>query len=127
MDKTTPALDKQGGDVGSSRTSSGLYQLPQEDPLKPPRILVAVLGMLALVASTGALAASSDDHKSQARVVGYYIEWGIYGRNYTVKNVATSGSASRLSVINYAFANVEPIEPNASGNVVCKLADAWAD
>jgi len=42
--------------MGSSRTDSGIYQLPQEDPMKPPRILVAIFGMLALVASTGALA-----------------------------------------------------------------------
>ena len=45
-------------------------------------------------------------------------------RNYLVKNVATSGSAARLSVINYAFANVAP---DSSGNVLCKLADDWAD
>jgi chitinase len=93
--------------------------------MQPPRILVAVFGLLALVASTAALAASSDDHKSQARVVGYYIEWGIYGRGYTVKNVATSGSASRLNVINYAFANVAGDE--SGNNIVCKLGDEWAD
>jgi chitinase len=93
--------------------------------MKPPRSLVAVLGLLALVASTSALAASADDHgRSRGNVVGYFTEWGIYGRNYLVKNVATSGSAARLSVINYAFANVAP---DSSGNVVCKLADEWAD
>jgi len=93
--------------------------------MKPPRSLVAVLGLLALLASTSALAASADDHdRSRGNVVGYFTEWGIYGRNYLVKNVATSGSAARLSVINYAFANVAP---DSSGNVVCKLADEWAD
>jgi Glycosyl hydrolases family 18 len=35
-----------------------------------------------------------------------------------------SGSAARLDVLNYAFANVAP---DADGNVVCKLADEWAD
>jgi chitinase len=61
-------------------------------------------------------------HGSQ--VVGYFIEWGIYGRNYKVKNVETSGSADRLTVINYAFGNVAP---DSTGSVVCKLGDEWAD
>jgi chitinase len=59
-----------------------------------------------------------------AEVVGYFIEWGIYGRNYKVKDVETSGSADRLTVINYAFGNVAP---DGAGNVACKLGDEWAD
>jgi chitinase len=92
--------------------------------MKPPRILIGALAILALAASTAAVAATSDGHGSRGNVVGYFTEWGIYGRNYTVKNIATSGSAARLSVIDYAFANVAP---DSSGNVVCKLADEWAD
>src|SRR5919204_4813069 len=91
--------------------------------MHPRRFLIAVLGALVVCSSTLALPASADD-QGHGKVVGYYIEWGIYGRNYTVKNVATSGSASRLDVINYAFANVAA---DASGDVVCKLADEWAD
>ncbi|HKY12770.1 MAG TPA: glycoside hydrolase family 18 protein, partial [Gaiellaceae bacterium] len=41
-----------------------------------------------------------------------------------MKDVATSGSAARLDVLNYAFGNVAP---DADGNVVCNLADEWAD
>lgn len=63
-------------------------------------------------------------HDPKAQVVGYFIEWGIYGRQYRVKDVETSGSADRLTVINYAFGNVAP---DAAGNVVCKLTDEWAD
>jgi chitinase len=89
---------------------------------------VAVLAVLtAVVAASLASAGSSSSAESargNARVVGYYIEWGIYGRNYTVKDVQTSGSADRLSVVNYAFGNVAP---DATGNVVCKLGDEWAD
>jgi len=40
------------------------------------------------------------------RVIGYFTQWGIYGRGYRVKNIDTSGSASRLTHINYAFGNV---------------------
>lgn len=40
------------------------------------------------------------------RVIGYFTQWGIYGRNYRVKNIDSSGSAARLTHINYAFGNV---------------------
>ncbi|HEY8482493.1 MAG TPA: glycoside hydrolase family 18 protein [Spirillospora sp.] len=40
-------------------------------------------------------------------VVGYFAEWGVYQRNYHVKNIETSGSADRLTHINYAFGNVQ--------------------
>ena len=64
------------------------------------------------------------ERRAGKQVVGYYIEWGIYGRSYTVKNVKTSGSAEKLTAINYAFGNVGSDD---SGKVVCKLADDWAD
>src|SRR5436190_1311281 len=93
--------------------------------MQPRRFLIAVLGVLVVCSSALALPASADDHgRPHANVVGYFTEWGIYGRNYTVKNVATSGSAAKLNVIDYAFANVAP---DSAGNVVCKLADEWAD
>src|SRR5690349_4114634 len=39
--------------------------------------------------------------------LGYFAEWGVYpARNYQVKNIDTSGSASKLTHINYAFGNV---------------------
>ncbi|HEY0662515.1 MAG TPA: glycosyl hydrolase family 18 protein [Lysobacter sp.] len=40
------------------------------------------------------------------RVIGYFTQWGIYGRNYRVRNIDTSGSAAQLTHINYAFGNV---------------------
>ncbi|MBD9730433.1 cellulose binding domain-containing protein [Streptomyces sp. H28] len=50
--------------------------------------------------------------------LGYFTEWGIYGRNYHVKNLVTSGSAAKITHINYAFGNVV--------NGQCKLDDAYA-
>jgi chitinase len=91
-----------------------------------PGLVVALAAALAALLVGGAKASTADrgDEGNGKRVVGYFIEWGIYGRQYFVKNVATSGSASRLDVLNYAFSNVAP---DASGNVVCKLGDEWAD
>ncbi|MGH8087500.1 MAG: glycosyl hydrolase family 18 protein, partial [Stenotrophomonas sp.] len=38
--------------------------------------------------------------------LGYFTNWGVYQRNYHVKNLVTSGTASKLTHINYAFGNV---------------------
>ncbi|KOU74344.1 chitinase [Streptomyces sp. MMG1533] len=54
-----------------------------------------------------------------SKVVGYFTDWGIYGRQYYVKNIETSGSADKLTHINYAFGNV------TDGK--CALGDSWAD
>jgi chitinase len=41
--------------------------------------------------------------------VGYFVQWGIYGRQYFVKNLETSGAAAKLTHVNYAFANLDPV------------------
>lgn len=66
------------------------------------------------------------------RVIGYFTQWGIYARNYRVKNIDTSGSAAKLTHINYAFGNVrnnrcevgvtQPSDPNTGVG-----GDAFAD
>lgn len=38
--------------------------------------------------------------------LGYFTEWGVYDRNYHVKNMETSGSADKITHINYSFGNV---------------------
>ncbi|MGY0056828.1 glycoside hydrolase family 18 protein [Streptomyces sp. LZ34] len=65
--------------------------------------------------------AAAGDKKAAAgnKVVGYFTEWGIYQRNYHVKNIQTSGSAAKLTHINYAFGNV------TGGK--CAIGDAYAD
>ena len=88
---------------------------------------LAILTTVAVAAPFAAVGLSNPTAGAPARgsqVVGYFIQWGIYGRNYKVKDVKTSGSAERLTVINYAFGNVAP---GSTGDVVCKLGDEWAD
>ncbi|MET8094560.1 glycosyl hydrolase family 18 protein [Micromonospora sp. NPDC005220] len=53
------------------------------------------------------------------KVVGYFAEWGVYGRNYHVKNIQTSGSAAKLTHILYAFGNT------TGGR--CTIGDSYAD
>jgi chitinase len=39
--------------------------------------------------------------------LGYFTNWGIYDHLYYVKNIVTSGSAAKLTHVNYAFGNVQ--------------------
>ncbi|WP_306214271.1 glycoside hydrolase family 18 protein [Actinoplanes sp. RD1] len=52
--------------------------------------------------------------------VGYFTQWGIYGRDFQLAKVDKSGAAARLTHLNYAFGPV-----TAAG--VCDSADPWAD
>ncbi|MCG5218180.1 glycosyl hydrolase family 18 protein [Streptosporangium sp. KLBMP 9127] len=53
------------------------------------------------------------------KLLGYFVQWGVYQRGYHVKNIDTSGSAAKLTHINYAFGNVQ------GGR--CTLGDTYAD
>ncbi|QEU91786.1 chitinase [Streptomyces kanamyceticus] len=50
--------------------------------------------------------------------LGYFTEWGVYQRNYHAKNIATSGSAGKITHINYSFGNVQ------GGK--CTMGDSYA-
>lgn len=91
------------------------------------RVLVAASAALALTAgalapATAANATETTDHHHGSRYqkVGYFTQWGIYSRGFHVKDLDTSGSAGRMTTLNYAFANVD-----ATGQ--CVSFDSWAD
>ncbi|WP_406345405.1 glycoside hydrolase family 18 protein [Streptomyces sp. NBC_00648] len=98
-------------------------------PRTPIRALVAAACTAALgvtlLAGTGSATASPEPAAARAplaagsKVVGYFTDWGVYQRNYHVKNIETSGSAAKLTHINYAFGNV------TGGQ--CAIGDAYAD
>ncbi|RZM94425.1 chitinase, partial [Streptomyces alfalfae] len=69
-------------------------------------------------ASAGQSAAPEQKAAAGSKVVGYFTEWGVYDRNYHVKNIETSGSAAKLTHINYSFGNVQ------GGK--CAMGDAYA-
>jgi chitinase len=81
--------------------------------------LAAALVASPASAAPAAPAAPAQAEASVGKVVGYFTEWGVYQRNYQVKNIETSGSASKLTHINYAFGNVT--------NGGCAIGDAYAD
>ncbi|MGW0597888.1 glycoside hydrolase family 18 protein [Streptomyces sp. NPDC002776] len=82
-------------------------------------------GLLAGAGSATASAPAAAPSKASApgagagsKVIGYFTEWGTYDRKYYVKNIETSGSAAKLTHINYAFGNV------TGGK--CAIGDSYA-
>ncbi|MDT9681078.1 glycosyl hydrolase family 18 protein [Streptomyces sp. TRM76323] len=61
-------------------------------------------------AASNAVNVTTDDVAGPGKQlkVGYFVQWGIYGRQYFVKNLDTSGAAAQLDVVNYAFENLDP-------------------
>jgi chitinase len=58
-------------------------------------------------------------------VVGYFAQWGVYARNYHVKNIDTSGSASKITHILYAFSN--STNGRCSNKEAAPNGDTYAD
>ncbi|MFG2318158.1 MULTISPECIES: glycoside hydrolase family 18 protein [Streptomyces] len=107
--------------------------VPHLPRVRPIRTLFSALCTVALgagllagagpaTATAGAPAAPAQASATQAaagsKVVGYFTEWGVYDRDYHVKNIESSGSADELTHINYSFGNV------TGGK--CAMGDAYA-
>jgi chitinase len=82
------------------------------------RRLVAVAAVAAVGVTVAPVAA--DATTKPYLKVGYFTQWGIYGRDFQLSKVQNSGAAARLTHLNYAFGPV-----TADG--VCASADPWAD
>ncbi|MEU5051628.1 glycoside hydrolase family 18 protein [Streptomyces sp. NPDC021096] len=99
--------------------------MPRPHGIRRPHALLASAAAAATLLATALAAAPAtadtpdDDTAAGKRVVGYFTNWGVYERNYHVKNIETSGSAAKLTHINYAFGNV------TGGK--CAIGDAYAD
>ncbi|MFJ3026383.1 glycoside hydrolase family 18 protein [Streptomyces tendae] len=100
--------------------------VPHLPRVRPIRTLFSALCTVALgaglLAGAGPATATAEAPAAQAaagsKVVGYFTEWGVYDRNYHVKNIESSGSADKLTHINYSFGNV------TGGK--CAMGDAYA-
>ncbi|MDF5754105.1 glycoside hydrolase family 18 protein [Spongiactinospora sp. TRM90649] len=91
------------------------------------RYIAATASAVALAATAVALPAQAQSldrdrpsHDDRFKRVGYFVQWGVYERNYHVKDLEASGAPRKLTHINYAFSDV-----TAQG--VCKSSDPWAD
>ncbi|GHO69874.1 hypothetical protein KSC_087660 [Ktedonobacter sp. SOSP1-52] len=97
----------------------------------PTRSLAVACIVFTLVMSfvvTHAAQAQFSPTKAQAATLAssnkinaaYFTQWGIYQRNYNVKNIVTSGTASKLNALMYAFANI-------NSSYQCYSGDTYAD
>ena len=83
------------------------------------RVPLAVTALALSLSSLAAPPADAAPSQSQSKVMAYFADWDVYARNYHVKDIETSGSAAKLTHINYAFGNV------TGGK--CVVGDPWAD
>ncbi|MET8188029.1 glycoside hydrolase family 18 protein [Streptomyces sp. NPDC005246] len=94
-------------------------------------IAACALSLVAGIAPAASASGSSASHAHASgsaayKRVGYFTQWGVYGRDFQVKDLDTSGAAAKLTHINYAFGNVSADGKCFTGNVPGE-ADAWAD
>ncbi len=71
------------------------------DGTRYPRLLLV---LIVLIAVCPALRAKSK--RAQSQVIGYFTESGAASGKYPVKNIVTSGAASLLTQLDYAFGHV---------------------
>ncbi|MGW3321748.1 glycoside hydrolase family 18 protein [Streptomyces virginiae] len=92
------------------------------------RLAVAACSLSLLTAFAPAAVAQADigGHDRSYKKVGYFTQWGVYGRDFQVQDLEANGSAGKLTHINYAFGNISPQGRCFTGNVPGE-ADAWAD
>lgn len=82
--------------------------------------------LTAFAPSAGAHGDAGKGHDRSYKKVGYFTQWGVYGRDFQVQDLDANGSAGKLTHINYAFGNVSADGKCFTGNVPGE-ADAWAD
>jgi chitinase len=68
------------------------------------------------------------------RIVGYFAQWGIYGRNFFPKNIDAQGqigpvgsAPTKLTHINYAFANINTSTKKCDVTLAAPAGDPFAD
>jgi chitinase len=79
--------------------------------------------------SAGAASAAGRGHdggRGGFRRVGYFLQWSIYGLNFHVSDLVSSGAAARLTQVDYAFANVSP-QGQCYETAQAGQGDPWAD
>ncbi|MFF4591797.1 glycosyl hydrolase family 18 protein [Amycolatopsis sp. NPDC001319] len=86
-----------------------------------------------------AIPSSADSAPQPASRTAYYTSWSIYANNFPLKDLDTRGAAGKLTTLNYAFENIDPVnltcfaankagssdESDTTGND--GASDAWAD
>ncbi len=108
---------------GVTATSTSIPTTPTHTPTFAPATATRTPTALPATATRTPTTApgtptATSQPSSGVEIGGYFAEWGVYARNYHVKNIVTSGSAAKLTFINYSFGNVQ--------NGRCVIGDTYA-
>jgi chitinase len=79
--------------------------------------LLVTSTLFALPAPPAAEAATTNGTINGYRNVGYFAQWGVYGRDFKLKALQDSGAAGNLTAINYSFGNID------NNNLTCFMAN----
>jgi chitinase len=90
-------------------------------------VLVCLLSLCGLLGQTATAASAASLHRAHSQasdafspgVIAYFTQWGIYA-GFFEKNLLSSGTAARLTTLDYAFSNISP-------DLQCTSGDPWAD
>jgi chitinase len=77
--------------------------------------LLLIIANAALLFALPACGQKPEPRRTHPQVIGYFTEGGVKSGRYTVKSVVTSGAASRLTTLDYAFGRVQDNQ--------CQIAD----
>ncbi|MEU8772930.1 glycoside hydrolase family 18 chitinase [Streptomyces sp. NPDC048606] len=114
--KITTVTGTTYGDTGLTKGTTYSYAVTARDTADQTG---PSSGALSVTTPGGGTDPGPDPGAGTKVKLGYFTNWGVYGRNYHVKNLVTSGSAAKITHINYAFGNVQ------GGK--CTIGDAYAD
>ncbi len=117
MQGENPAQSGQYGVWENLGACSGESPTPSPSPVTPPSPVPPSPVPPSLVPP-------APGPSSAHEVGGYFAQWGIYDRNYKLKDVDATGSASMLTFINYAFGNLYQKNFGENESVNGK-SDAW--
>ncbi|MDG4858138.1 glycoside hydrolase family 18 protein [Streptomyces sp. T-3] len=88
--------------------------------------LLAPIAPVATAQDHPADQSTQDRGRQQLKRVGYFTQWGVYGRDFQVQDLDKNGAAGRLTHVNYAFGNISP-QGKCFLNSVPGESDPWAD
>ncbi|MCH2143451.1 MAG: glycosyl hydrolase family 18 protein [Phycisphaerales bacterium] len=82
---------------------------------------VAIDDLTALLAAFGDCPGSSTGPTGDQRIIAYYIEWGIYGRDFQPSDIPVD----KITHLNYAFANIDSDGRIAIGDPYAAIDKAY--
>ena len=110
-----PANVTVSGAAAPQPVQPGPQPLPEPEVVAPTPTPTPAIVAPVVPVNPAPVAGGNPPPITGPKIVGYFVEWGIYGRNYNVTDIP----ADKLNVINYAFADISP-----AGEVV--IYDRWA-